>query len=174
MDSIQHPTTVERRSSFREGCETAHRRESGETETDTVLFDHEAFAPNYIRGSLSNLCNIHCRHQQEANQSYNRRLGVVKDTVDGQCLSNAFTERVREDIHRTKRRATTKASPARCEVTASLGPVKEPMRRLSPSNLASEHGTQDAADDVNEVDGRRHVPQFQCIYFEREEESDYT
>lgn len=174
MDSIQHPTAVDRRSSFREGCETAHRRESGGTETDTVVFDHEAFAPNYIRGSLSDLCNVHCSHLQEAYQVCNRRPGVVENTVDGQSFSNTSNGRVREDAHETKRRAIIKASPVNGEVTASLGSVKNLMRRLSPSSPASEHGTQNAADDVTGVDGQRNVPQSRYVYFEREKESDYT
>lgn len=174
MDSFQQSSAVDRRSSFKERCETAHRRESADTEADPVAFDYGRFVPNYIRGSLSDLCNIHCSHVREANQAYNRRPGVVKDTVDDQCLSNTFTRRVCEDAHRTKRKSAIKASPAKGEVTVSLEPAKNLIRRLSPGDHASEHGTEDAGDGVAGVAGQRHFRQSQCINLEREKELDYT
>ena len=174
MDSFQHSSAVDRHSSFKERCETAHRRESADTETDPAAFDYGRSAPNYIRGSLSDLCNIHCSHIREANQAYNPRPGVVKDTVDDQCLSNTFTHRVREDAHRTKRKSATKASPAKGGVTASLEPARNLIRGLSPGDHASEYGAEDAADGVAGVTGQRHIRQSQCINLEREKELVYT
>jgi hypothetical protein len=138
------------------------------------VFDHEAFAPNYIRGSLSDLCNIHSSYLQEAYQVCNRRPGVVKNTVDGQSLSNSFTGGVREDPQRTKRRAVTKAPPTKGENTASLKPAENLICELSPSDPASEQAAEGAAGYVTEVDGQRHVHQSRCVYFEREKESYYT
>lgn len=182
MSSFQYSIAADRRSSFKGHRETAHRGESGDTETEPAVFDHGILAPNGICGSLSSLCNTHCSNQRKANQAHSRHPNVVNDTVDVQRRSNASTGRVFEDDRKTKRTATTvwnhrgatKASPAKTEDIASQRPVNDPRRSLSPGDSASGHGADITADDMTEIDGQQGIRQFQSIYFERDKEPNYT
>jgi hypothetical protein len=130
---------------------------------------------------MSNLCNIHCFNHRKANQAHNQYPDGVNDILDIQRHSNVFAERVREDFRTTKKRATTisdrrtttKAPPAE-KHTSCLEPANDPMHRLSSDNASSTHSVTTVAGDKTKIKDRASMRRSRSVYFELEEESEYT